>query len=141
MSNSVISFLFILLFLPFTQTIDEDYLTGTWEVVSVENEPTEPPFNLMVSSFKDAKFYLNQDRSTRIVSDTETRWFKYLKDSLIDRSTWSLENTEKKKTLVFSYKYIVTKIGVEKKDKDILFNIFQERGEEQTMVLKMRKEN
>lgn len=141
MSKFLLSFLLILSISASSQIINEDYLVGVWEVVSVESEPTEPPFNLMVSCFKNCKIHLNKNRTAKIISKVENEWFKFIKDSVINRSKWDLRVAEEKKMLVFNYDYMVTKIGVTRKNRDILFSFFDEGKEERIMVLKMRKEN
>jgi hypothetical protein len=75
----------------FAQQIDNQFIEGSWKVISVEQWPDNPPQSLLVNSFQKATFIFNQDQSCSLKTGLQNGLFRQLSDAVSD-STWALSD-------------------------------------------------
>ena len=81
------------------QRIDSRFVEGSWKVISVDQSPDNPPFSLMVNSFKKATFSFNQDQSCSLKTTSQNGLFRLMSDA-VSESTWALSDQNMQPSIV-----------------------------------------
>ncbi|WP_299524690.1 carboxypeptidase-like regulatory domain-containing protein [Winogradskyella sp.] len=121
-----------------SQIVNDDFLEGNWNVVSVEKSSKEPPFSLMVDSFKNAQFTFNSDKTFNLQTTAANSFFQML-TSAINQSTWSLSKiNENSLVSIANGENIQMEIFVSVDGSDVFFTIGKQ-GEPSYFLLKVVK--
>lgn len=85
--------------LVYSQQIDNRFIEGSWKVISVDQSPDNPPFSLLVNSFKKAIFTFNEDQSCSLKTGLQNGLFRLMSDA-VSESTWALSDQNMQPSIV-----------------------------------------
>ena len=136
---------FVFLFIVFSSTIlnaqkiDDTFIEGTWKVISVDDSPNDPPFSLMVESFKKATFIFNTDQSCVLKTSLRNGFFVQMSEA-VEISTWSIsEESARSSVLIEDAGRKVLEIFVLQEGSDVFFEL-GEQGDQSYFLLKVEKQ-
>ncbi|WP_299116026.1 carboxypeptidase-like regulatory domain-containing protein [uncultured Winogradskyella sp.] len=122
-----------------SQIINEGFVEGSWQVVNIDKSPKEPPFSLMVDSFKEAKFTFNSDRTCKLETTVDKGYFS-LMTSVINQSTWDIRELDNNSFIsIANNQKSQMELLVTVEGEDVFFTIGKE-GEPSYFVLRVVKE-
>lgn len=138
MKKYILLFFFFSFVLVNAQKIDNAFIEGTWKVVSVDDSPNNPPFSLMVESFKKATFVFKQDQTCALKTSLQNGFFRIISDA-VEIAYWNLSETSgRTSVLIEDNGKKILEIFVMLQGRDVFFEL-GEQGDESYFLLKVEK--